>query len=205
MVETVRKMYEYATIPLIAKPNAGLPELDGDKTVYKTTPEEFAQDGRLLIEAGAHIVGGCCGTTPDHIRALHEAVCRLTPKAPHASHHRVLASERQVVEIKLDGSFQVIGERINPTGKKKLQAELRAGKLDMVRAMAREQERNGASILDVNMGTNGIDEKEMMLKAIYEVTGVSALPLSIDTSSPGIMEAALRIYPRPGPGQFHFL
>lgn len=195
MVETVRKMYEYATIPLIAKPNAGLPELDGDKTVYKTTPEEFAQDGRLLIEAGAHIVGGCCGTTPDHIRALHEAVCRLTPKAPHASHHRVLASERQVVEIKLDGSFQVIGERINPTGKKKLQAELRAGKLDMVRAMAREQERNGASILDVNMGTNGIDEKEMMLKAIYEVTGVSGLPLSIDTSSPDIMEAALRIYP----------
>lgn len=133
--------------------------------------------------------------TPDHIRALHEAVCRLTPKAPHASHHRVLASERQVVEIKLDGSFQVIGERINPTGKKKLQAELRAGKLDMVRAMAREQERNGASILDVNMGTNGIDEKEMMLKAIYEVTGVSGLPLSIDTSSPDIMEAALRIYP----------
>ena len=195
MVETVRKMYEYATIPLIAKPNAGLPELDCDKTVYKTTPEEFAQDGRLLIEAGAHIVGGCCGTTPDHIRALHEAVCRLTPKAPHASHHRVLASERQVVEIKLDGSFQVIGERINPTGKKKLQAELRAGKLDMVRAMAREQERNGASILDVNMGTNGIDEKEMMLKAIYEVTGVSGLPLSIDTSSPDIMEAALRIYP----------
>ena len=182
-------------VGLIAKPNAGLPELDGDKTVYKTTPEEFAQDGRLLIEAGAHIVGGCCGTTPDHIRALHEAVCRLTPKAPHASHHRVLASERQVVEIKLDGSFQVIGERINPTGKKKLQAELRAGKLDMVRAMAREQERNGASILDVNMGTNGIDEKEMMLKAIYEVTGVSGLPLSIDTSSPDIMEAALRIYP----------
>lgn len=195
MVETVQKMYEYATVPLIAKPNAGLPEWDGDKTVYKTTPEEFAQDGKLLIEAGAHIVGGCCGTTPDHIRALHDAVCQMTPKAPHASHHRVLASERQVVEIQLDGSFQVIGERINPTGKKKLQAELRAGKLDLVRAMAREQERNGAAILDVNMGTNGIDEKEMMLKAIYEVTGVSGLPLSIDTSSPEIMEAALRIYP----------
>ncbi|MCI7110521.1 MAG: homocysteine S-methyltransferase family protein, partial [Megasphaera elsdenii] len=195
MVETVQKMYEYATVPLIAKPNAGLPEWDGDKTVYRTTPEEFAQDGKLLIEAGAHIVGGCCGTTPDHIRALHDAVCQMTPKAPHASHHRVLASERQVVEIQLDGSFQVIGERINPTGKKKLQAELRAGKLDLVRAMAREQERNGAAILDVNMGTNGIDEKEMMLKAIYEVTGVSGLPLSIDTSSPEIMEAALRIYP----------
>ncbi|WP_293986224.1 homocysteine S-methyltransferase family protein [uncultured Megasphaera sp.] len=195
MVDVVRKMYEYATIPLIAKPNAGLPELDGDTTVYKTTPEEFAEDGKLLIEAGAHIVGGCCGTTPEHMKALHDAVCHLKPKKPHAVHQRVLASERQIAEIKLDGAFQVIGERINPTGKKKLQAELRAGKLDLVRAMAREQERNGAAILDVNMGTNGIDEKEMMLKAIYEVTGVSGLPLSIDTSSPEIMEAALRIYP----------
>ena len=195
MVDTVRTMYEYANIPIIAKPNAGLPELDGDKTVYKTTPEEFAKDGRLLIEAGAHIVGGCCGTTPAHIKALADAVKDMTPKVPQASHSRVLASERQVLEIHLDGDFQVIGERINPTGKKKLQAELRAGKLDLVRAMAREQERYGASILDVNMGTNGIDEKDMMLKAIYEVTGVSGLPLSIDTSSPEIMEAALRIYP----------
>ena len=195
MVDMVRKMYEYATIPLIAKPNAGLPELDGEKTVYKTTPAEFAKDGKLLIEAGAHIVGGCCGTTPEHMKALHDAVCHLTPKEPHAVHQRVLASERQIAEIKLDGAFQVIGERINPTGKKKLQAELRAGKLNLVRSMAREQEKNGAAILDVNMGTNGIDEKEMMLKAIYEVTGVSGLPLSIDTSSPEIMEAALRIYP----------
>ena len=127
----------------------------------------------------------------------------MTPKAPHASHHRVLASERQVVEIQLDGSFQVIGERIND-GQKELQAELRAGKLDLVRAMAREQERNGAAILDVNMGTNGIDEKEMMLKAIYEVTGVSGLP-----------SASIRVrrksWKRPcasipaGLGQFHFL
>lgn len=195
MVDVVKKMYEYAEIPLIAKPNAGLPELEGETTVYKTTPEEFAKDGKLLIDAGAHIVGGCCGTTPDHMRALHEAVKELTPKKPQPIHTRVLTSERQAVEIKLDGPFQVIGERINPTGKKKLQAELRAGKLDLVRAMAREQERNGAAILDVNMGTNGIDEKEMMLKAIYEVTGVSGLPLSIDTSSPEIMEAALRIYP----------
>nr|WP_302758168.1 homocysteine S-methyltransferase family protein [uncultured Megasphaera sp.] len=195
MVDTVRTMYDYANIPIIAKPNAGLPELEGDKTVYKTTPEEFAQDGCLLIEAGAHIVGGCCGTTPAHMKALADAVKGLTPKVPKAGHHRVLASERQVLDIHLDGDFQVIGERINPTGKKKLQAELRAGKLDLVRSMAREQERYGASILDVNMGTNGIDEKEMMLKAIYEVTGVSGLPLSIDTSSPEIMEAALRIYP----------
>lgn len=195
MVAVVQKMYEYAKIPLIAKPNAGLPELEGDTTVYKMTPAEFAKDGQLLIEAGAHIVGGCCGTTPAHMQALHEAVKDLTPKAPQPSHHRVLTSERQLTEIKLDGPFQVIGERINPTGKKKLQAELRAGKLDLVRSMAREQERNGATVLDVNMGTNGIDEKEMMLKAIYEVTGVSGLPLSIDTSSPEIMEAALRIYP----------
>lgn len=195
MVDTVRTMYEYADIPIIAKPNAGLPELENGQTVYKTTPEEFARDGKLLIEAGAHIVGGCCGTTPDHIRALHEAVKAMKPLTGKAIHRRVLASERQVAEIQLDGPFQVIGERINPTGKKKLQAELRAGKMDLVRSMAREQEKNGAAVLDINMGTNGIDEKEMMIRSVYEVTGVSGLPLSIDSSFPEVIEAALRIYP----------
>lgn len=195
MVDTVKTMYAYADIPIIAKPNAGLPELENGQTVYKTTPEEFARDGKLLIEAGAHIVGGCCGTTPAHIRALHDAVKDMKPLTAKAIHRRVLASERQVTEIQLDGPFQVIGERINPTGKKKLQAELRAGKMDLVRSMAREQEKNGAAILDINMGTNGIDEKEMMIRSVYEVTGVSGLPLSIDSSFPEVIEAALRIYP----------
>lgn len=195
MVDTVRTMYEYADIPIIAKPNAGLPELENGKTVYKTTPDDFARDGKLLIEAGAHIIGGCCGTTPAHIKALHEVVKDMTPRTERAIHRRVLASERQTTEIQLDGSFLVIGERINPTGKKKLQAELREGKLDLVRTMAREQEKNGAAVLDVNMGTNGIDEKDMMIKSVYEVTSVSSLPLSIDSSFPEVIEAALRIYP----------
>ena len=195
MVDTVKTMYAYADIPIIAKPNAGLPELENGRTVYKTSPEEFGRDGRLLIEAGAHIIGGCCGTTPAHIKALHDAVAGMTPKPVQAAHRRVIASERSVAEIDIDGPFLVIGERINPTGKKKLQAELREGKLDMVRAMAREQEKNGAHILDINMGTNGIDEKDMMIRAVEEVTGVSGLPLSIDSSFPDVIEAALRIYP----------
>lgn len=196
MVDIVKTMYAYADIPILAKPNAGLPELENGKTVYKTTPEEFGRAGRLLVEAGARIVGGCCGNTPAHIKALHEQVKDMEPLPIGAkTHRRVLASERKIMEIDLDGPFQVIGERINPTGKKKLQAELREGKLDLVRAMAREQEKNGAAILDVNMGTNGIDEQEMMLKSIYEITSVTGLPLCIDSSFPEVIAAALRIYP----------
>jgi 5-methyltetrahydrofolate--homocysteine methyltransferase len=108
---------------------------------------------------------------------------------------RLLSSERSFVEITMDGMLQIIGERINPTGKKKLQAELREGCLDLVREFARVQEEDGAEILDINMGTNGIDEKEMMLRAVYEVTQVSDCPLCIDSSFPEVIEEALRIYP----------
>lgn len=196
MVDIVKTMYAYADIPVLAKPNAGLPELENGRTVYKTTPEEFGRAGRLLVDAGARIIGGCCGNTPAHMQALHDQIQGMEPlPIGQKTHFRVLASERQISEIHLDGAFQVIGERINPTGKKKLQAELREGKLDMVRAMAREQEKNGAAILDVNMGTNGIDEKDMMLRAIEEITGVTGLPLCIDSSYPEVIAAALRIYP----------
>lgn len=195
MVEPVRKMAEYATVPIIAKPNAGLPELEGRKTVYRMTPEEFAKAGASLVEAGAAIVGGCCGTTAAHIQALSGAVKGKELHRPLKSHRRVLASERKNVEISLDGNFIVVGERINPTGKKKLQAELREGKLEMVRNMAMEQEENGAKILDINMGMNGIDEKEMMEQVIYEVSSTVDCPLCIDTSHVDVMEAALRIYP----------
>ena len=195
MAAMIRTMYDYADIPLLAKPNAGLPELEDGRTVYRMTPEEFGRDGKLLVEAGARIVGGCCGTTPEHIKALSGAVRDMPPRPIRAVRRRILASERQVTEISLPGPFQIIGERINPTGKKALQAELRQGKLSLVRQMAREQEQNGAAILDVNMGTNGIDEKAMMVKAIYEITAVSGLPLSIDSSYPEVIEAALRIYP----------
>ena len=195
MLEPIAKMAEYAAIPLLAKPNAGMPELIDGQTVFNVEPEEFAEVGKKLVEEGAAIIGGCCGTTPEHIRALKEAVKGISVKAPLQTKRRMLTSERKSVEITLDGRFMVIGERINPTGKKKLQAELKEGSLNLVRTMALEQEENGASILDINMGMNGIDEKEMMLRTIYEVTSTVDCPLCIDSSHVDIIEAALRIYP----------
>lgn len=195
MLEPIRQMAEYALVPVIAKPNAGMPELEDGVTVYKTTPEEFAAVGAKLVEAGAAVIGGCCGTTPAHIRALTEAVRRTPRPERTARRRRLLTSERKTVEIELDGPFLVIGERINPTGKKKLQAELREGRLDLVRDMARAQEESGASVLDVNMGMNGIDEKQMMLDTIHEVTYTVDCPLCIDSSHVDIIEEALRIYP----------
>ena len=170
MLAPVAQMAEYATVPVLAKPNAGMPELVDGVTVYRTTPEEFAAVGAKLVEAGAAMLGGCCGTTPAHIAALAAAVGGMTVRTPLKQARRMLTSERKHVEVKLDGNFMVIGERINPTGKKLLQAELKEGSLNRVRKMATEQEENGAQILDINMGMNGIDEKEMMLNAIYEVT-----------------------------------
>ena len=195
MLEPIAKMAEYAAIPLLAKPNAGMPELIDGQTVFNVELEEFAEVGKKLVEEGAAIIGGCCGTTPEHIRALKEAVKGIPVKAPLQTKRRMLTSERKSVEITLDGRFMVIGERINPTGKKKLQAELKEGSLNLVRTMALEQEENGASILDINMGMNGIDEKEMMLRTIYEVTSTVDCPLCIDSSHVDIIEAALRIYP----------
>lgn len=195
MLEPIAKMAEYAAIPLLAKPNAGMPELIDGQTVFNVEPEEFAEVGKKLVEEGAAIIGGCCGTTPEHIRALKEAVKGIPVKAPLQTKRRMLTSERKSVEITLDGRFMVIGERINPTGKKKLQAELKEGSLNLVRTMALEQEENGASILDINMGMNGINEKEMMLRTIYEVTSTVDCPLCIDSSHVDIIEAALRIYP----------
>lgn len=195
MLEPIRQMLSYANVPVLAKPNAGLPELENEVTVYKTTPEEFAEVGAQLVEAGVSIIGGCCGTTPEHIRALTERVRSIRRTSPQIRRRRLLTSERKTVEIDLNGPFMVIGERINPTGKKKLQAELREGRLDLVREMARAQEENGAAILDVNMGMNGIDEKQMMLDTIYEVTYTVDCPLCIDSSHVDIIEEALRIYP----------
>lgn len=195
MIEPVKIMAEYATIPILAKPNAGLPELVDGETVYRMTPEEFAETGAALVEAGAAIVGGCCGTTPEHIAALTAKVKGMELITPLKSHRRILSSERKAVEIDLDGNFLVVGERINPTGKKKLQAELREGRLDLVRNMAMDQESNGAAILDINMGMNGIDELQMMKKVIYEVSSTVDCPLCIDSSHVDVIEEALKIYP----------
>lgn len=195
MIPMVERMRRFATVPILAKPNAGMPELVEEETVYAMTPEQFAEYGRQLVEAGAGIIGGCCGTTKEHITALAQTVRLMDVPEVTAEKKRLLASERQMLEIDINGGFLVVGERINPTGKKKLQAQLKEGKLDLVVQMAEEQERNGVAVLDINMGMNGIDEDAMMQKVIYEVTNTVNLPLCIDSSHVDIIEHALRIYP----------
>lgn len=185
-------------IPIIAKPNAGLPYLDEQGcTCYNMNAAEFAEEMRLLTEAGATILGGCCGTTPEFIREIYYAFGKVISMHPKRlpSGIRVLASERKTLRFGLDGNFLVVGERINPTGKKLLQEQLRQGSMDKVLQFAEEQEQCGAQVLDVNMGMSGIDEKQMMLRAIEEVSGVTSLPLSLDSSYVEVLEAALRQYP----------
>ncbi len=197
MVDIVKDMANVCSIPIIAKPNAGLPETDKEgNTVYPMGAEEFAGEMKLLIEAGASILGGCCGTTPKHIAALKQLVANREPAIRNVPVGvRYLTSERQTLAFGLDGNFLIVGERINPTGKKTLQAELREGKTDRVLTFAEEQEAGGASVLDVNMGMSGIDEKAMMLRCIEELQTVTNLPLSLDSSHVDVLEAALRNYP----------
>lgn len=195
MCEIIARMKQYANVPIIAKPNAGMPELKDGKTIYAMTPEEFAEAGQRLAEAGAGIIGGCCGTTPEHIMALARRIKGMEPPEINIQKRRLLSSERKTIELDINGPFLVVGERINPTGKKKLQEELRQGSLELVLEMAEEQEEQGAHILDINMGMNGIDEKEMMLKTIQAVGNTVSLPLCIDSSHVDIIEAALRRYP----------
>lgn len=195
MVDAVKSMKRYAKVPVIVKPNAGLPALVDGETVYDMGPDEFAQAMKKLAEAGATVLGGCCGTTPEHICCLKEALKEEMFKPLVPARERTLTTERNVTSISLDGTFTIVGERINPTGKKALQEQLRQGQLDLVVEMAEEQVEKGARILDVNMGMNGIDEKEMMLKAVQELTMTVDVPLSIDSSYVEVVEQALRIYP----------
>ena len=196
MEKIIRAMADVTTVPIIAKPNAGLPGLDENgQTVYDMKEAEFAEGMKLLVEAGASVIGGCCGTSPSYIRAAKEAVGKMRIRHRESGTVRYLTSERKTVAFGLNDNFMIIGERINPTGKKKLQAQLREGSMEMVSAFAEEQEACGASILDVNMGMSGIDEKEMMLRAIETVSGLTSLPLSIDSSHVDVIEAALRRYP----------
>ncbi len=196
MLDIIRQMAEVTSVPIIAKPNAGLPSLDrnGD-TVYDMDPAVFGESMKMLVEAGASIVGGCCGTTPDHIKALRGAVSAMTLPPRQITEKRYLTSERQTIAFGLEDNFVIVGERINPTGKKKLQEQLRAGSMELVADFAEEQEACGAGILDINMGMGGIDEKKMMLKAIDTVSGITSLPLSLDSSHVDVLEAALRRYP----------
>ena len=195
MIDIVKRMRQHAQIPILAKPNAGLPELCEGKTVYKMAPEEFVSYAPALTEAGTNLMGGCCGTSPEFIAMLKETVNSL--QAPSWKEEKIpcLASERKIQPIELDGPFLLVGERMNPTGKKALQAELREGSLKLLLSIASSQEELGAKVLDLNVGMNGIDEKATMLRAIEELSLVTSLPLCIDTSHIDIMEAALRTYP----------
>lgn len=195
MLEVIEKMKAYANVPIIAKPNAGLPQLIDGETVFDMDADTFAEKMMLLVNEGVGIVGGCCGTTPEYIRKLVDKIGKTVPQSIEKKGLRVLTTERMTLDLPLDGAFKVIGERINPTGKKALQAELREGNLDMVNRFAEEQIACGASILDVNVGMNGIDEKEMMLKCVYELTSMYNIPLCLDSSHISVLEAALRIYP----------
>ena len=198
MRDVIADMASVTRIPIIAKPNAGLPFLDEQgRTCYSMDPAVFLQEMEALTEAGATILGGCCGTAPNYIQGLTLGFGRKIrwDRERRAPGMRFLTSERRTVSFGLDGGFLIVGERINPTGKKMLQAQLREGCFDRVLQFAQEQEQDGAAVLDVNMGMSGIDEKAMMLRAIEEVSGVSSLPLSLDSSHVDVLEEALRKYP----------
>lgn len=194
----ISDMVSVTMIPIIAKPNAGLPFLDENGTTcYNMEAEEFTEEMQVLVNVGATILGGCCGTTPEFIRQLHDrfgTVAQATAtRRPEGI--RYLTSERITHSFGLEDGFFVVGERINPTGKKALQAQLREGNFEKVIQFAEEQETCGAKVLDINMGMSGIDEKLCMLRALEEVSGVTNLPLSLDSSYVEVLEAALRNYP----------
>ena len=195
MLGWIKAMKPYATVPLVAKPNAGQPKLVDGKTVFDMDPETYAAFFPRLVEAGANLVGGCCGSSPAHIAAAAAAVRGMPSVPPVRKSVNAVSSARGVVFIGNDSPFTVIGERINPTGKKKLQAELREGKFALVRQFAQEQAAAGAAMLDVNMGMPGIDEKAMLAEAVKILSALTPLPLCLDSASPEAMEAALRLYP----------
>jgi len=195
MAQYIAAMKPLATVPLLAKPNAGLPRLEGLKTVFDMDGAAFAAGARKLAAAGADLLGGCCGTTPAHIAALAGAIGKRKPAKPRRKSVAALSSARSYLPLNEDQPLLVIGERINPTGKKALQQELLEGKLSIIRRMAQEQEAQGASLLDVNIGVPGIDEAATIRKVIGLLASTTRLPLVIDSSRVETIEAALRLYP----------
>ncbi|MGI5923304.1 MAG: homocysteine S-methyltransferase family protein [Lentisphaeria bacterium] len=195
MLEIIRLLKPYARVPLIAKPNAGLPQWQDGQTVFSMEAETFGAFGPEFVAAGAGILGGCCGTTPEHIRRLADGLAGLQPPEVAATRGACVSHARGYRELSRQAPFAVIGERINPTGKKALQAELREGKYDLVSRYADEQLAAGAALLDVNFGLSGIDELAMMREGVTMLAQDYAVPLCIDTTRADVAEAALRCYP----------
>lgn len=186
------RLSEYASIPLVINPNAGLPRAEGDKTVYDVGPDEFAADMEELIGMGAWFAGGCCGTTPEHIKALVNRCGGMKPLPLTEKDHTIVTSYSRAVE--LGGAPIMIGERINPTGKSKFKQALRDGNMEYILEEGVKQSDSGAHILDVNVGLPEIDEQEMMCRTVYELQSILPLPLQLDTTDAQAMEKAMRIY-----------
>ena len=195
MVEFIAAMKPYAKVPLVAKPNAGVPRLEGGKTIFEMDAKTFASFGRKLAKAGANMLGGCCGTAPVHIQKLAKSTAGIKPTLPLRKSISALSSARGFLHFAENQPLFIAGEKINPTGKKALQQELIEGKMSIIRQMAQEQEKQGANLLDINVGQPGIDEIETIKAVIGLLTTASKLPLVVDSSSIETIEAALRIYP----------
>ncbi len=192
MIGLLKELRKHTSLPIIIQPNAGLPESVNGKTVYNVSPEEFAQDMREMAEIGVSYLGGCCGTTPEHIRRMIE-LCRDIPaNVPEKKNKTLVSSYSETVE--LGKTPVVIGERINPTGKKLLKEALRRKDIDYIIREGTEQKDAGAHILDVNVGLPEIDEPAMMETAIYNLQAVLPTPLQIDTGNANALERGLRIY-----------
>jgi len=188
----VREYLKYASIPVLLEPNAGLPRVENGKTVYDVSEEEFANEVTLLVKEGVRLCGGCCGTTPKHIALLKEKTQYVSPKTIQKKHFTTVSSYTHAVCFGQNPIL--IGERINPTGKKKFKEALKNNDMDYILKEGIAQEEKGVHILDVNVGLPEIDEEKMLTSAVKELQAVTALPLQIDTSNEKAMERAIRIY-----------
>jgi len=198
MVGIVEALRRHTRCPISIQPNAGMPELRQGQTVFPMGPEEFASWVPKLIAAGASIIGGCCGTSPAHIQAVRNLLISGIdlPIAPPAhTHVAALTSRTRTVFLGPGLPTVIIGERINPTGRKELAADIRNGSMAAVKKEAIAQIKAGAHVLDVNMGVPGIDQADAMRQAVEELSMLVDAPLVIDTSDPAALEAGLRAYP----------
>jgi len=200
MRSLLERMHRVCEVPLFAKPNAGLPSIVDGATVFRMGAEAFAREAQTLVERGANLIGGCCGSSPEHLRALKQRVAELGIVPARSPAHRPagpalrLASASAVHEVRA-GELTIVGERINPTGKRTLREQLRAGQFSEIRRLAAEQDAGGAHVLDVNVGAPGIDEEHTLPKAVELLSMTTALPLCLDSTAPPAIEAALRVYP----------
>lgn len=192
LFKVAEEYLEKASIPVILKPNAGLPKAIGGKTVYDVLPNEFSEDVSSLMEKGIRIAGGCCGTTPEYIRELVKNTDGLTPVPIEKKNITCVSSYTHTVEFKEKPIL--IGERINPTGKKRFKEALKNNDIDYILNEGLSQQEKGVHILDVNVGLPEINEAEMLEKAVFELQAITNLPLQIDSSDSVAMEKALRIY-----------